>query len=408
MEKSDRSVFVGLDVGSDKVATVVARVTKDTVEILGAGKVQHAGMRKGSVVNVDATATAIIESVSEAERTTDGLVVTSILVAVGGPQTKSFNSHACIPVANGRDVHLEDVNRVIRQAGKVELPNGRELIDNLTQEFSVDDMARIKDPVGMSGIRLDARVHIVTGDVASLENLRKCLSKAKLDTDAEVLSMLAASEAVLTREEREVGVAMLDIGAGTIDLAIFHDGALRHTFVLPLGSGHITQDLAHGLKLPVQDADQLKIQHGCAMIQKVRRDELVELPGVGGRLPRPVRRTVLSEIIEPRAEEIFSLVRREILRSGLEENLGAGIVLTGGGARLDGLKELGEKVFQMPLRVGGPTIGITGYTEMVSDPSWAVAVGLCVYSRILPDEGSGDHESASLWGRIWNSLKEMI
>src|SRR3990170_3798945 len=362
MESSTGPVITGLDIGSSKVATVIARKTPEGVEILGMGICPTEGMRKGSVVNVDATVKSITQSVSEAEKMT-GLPVSSALVGVSGPLIKSFNSHAAVSVRNEREVTDTDVGRVLELAKAVELPADREILHVLTQEFIVDDMPGIKDPRGMTGIRLDARVHVVTDDLPSTRNLVRCVEKAEINIVDIVLSPLASAEAVLTPEEREVGVALLDFGGGTVDMAIFYDGALRHTFVLALGGGNITADVAVGLRIPAADAESMKIASGCAAIQKVRRDELVELPGVGGRQPRPIRRQYLSEIIEPRAEEIFTLLRKEILRSGFEEMLGAGIVLTGGGSRLDGLHDLGERVFHLPVRRGVP-IGVGGGAKL--------------------------------------------
>jgi len=322
--KTKDQVIAGLDVGSSKVSTVLGRKGPDGVEILGVGECPTEGMRKGAVVNVDATVRSIRQSVTEAERMT-GLTVDSVFVGISGPLIKSFNSHAAISVKNEHEVTDVDFTRVLEIARTVELPNDREILHVLTQEFIVDDMAGIKDPRGMTGIRLDARVHVVTNDVPGARNLQRCVEKADLDMECFVLSPLASAEAVLTPEEREVGVALMDFGGGTVEMVIFFNGALRHTFVLPLGGSNITSDVAIGLKLPQSDAEALKVSSGCAMIQKVRRDELVELPGVGGRQPRPIRRQYLSEIIEPRAEEIFTLLRKEILRSGFEENLGAGL-----------------------------------------------------------------------------------
>lgn len=370
-------VIAGLDVGSSKVTTVLGRKSPDGVEILGMGECPTDGMRKGAVVNVDATVKSIRQSVSDAERMT-GLSVESAFVGISGPLIKSFSSHAAVSVKDEHEVTDYDFNRVLEIARAVELPNDREILHVLTQEFIVDDMAGIKDPRGMTGIRLDARVHVVTNDVTGARNLVRCVEKAGLDVDSLVLSPLASADAVLTDEEREVGVALLDFGGGTVEMVIFVNGALRHAYVLPLGGANITSDIAFGLKLPQSDAENLKIASGCAMIQKVRRDDLVELPGVGGRPPRPIRRQYLSEIIEPRAEEIFNLLRKEILRSGFEENLGAGVVLTGGGAKLEGLTDLGERVFHLPVRRANPC-GIHGLVEVVSGPAYATAVGLVWY-----------------------------
>jgi cell division protein FtsA len=409
MEPSAGPVIAGLDVGSSKVATVVARKTPGGVEILGTGICPTEGMRKGSVVNVDATVKSITQSVSEAEKMT-GLPVTSALVGVSGPLIKSFNSHAAVSVRNEREVTDTDVGRVLELAKAVELPADREILHVLTQEFIVDDMPGIKDPRGMTGIRLDARVHVVTDDLPSTRNLVRCVEKAEINIVDIVLSPLASAEAVLTPEEREVGVALLDFGGGTVDMAVFYDGALRHTFVLALGGGNITADVAVGLRIPAADAESLKIASGCAAIQKVRRDELVELPGVGGRQPRPIRRQYLSEIIEPRAEEIFTLLRKEILRSGFEEMLGAGIVLTGGGSRLDGLSELGERVFHLPVRRGVP-IGIGGRVELVNRGSFATAVGLTLYGAKLAESSvskAGEEPEGGWLSRAKRILSEFF
>ncbi len=404
MDASAGPVITGLDVGSSKVATVVARKTAEGIEILGMGTCPTEGMRKGSVVNVDATVRSIAQSVAEAEKMT-GVAVDSALVGVAGPLIKSFNSHAAVSVRNEREVTEADVARVLDLAKAVELPADREILHVLTQEFIVDDMPGIKDPRGMTGIRLDARVHVVTDDLPSTRNLVRCVEKAEVNIVDIVLSPLASAEAVLTPEEREVGVALLDFGGGTVDMAVFSDSALRHTFVLPLGGSNITADIAVGLRVPAADAETLKIASGCAAIQKVRRDELVELPGVGGRQPRPIRRQYLSEIIEPRAEEIFTLVRKEILRSGFEEMLGAGIVLTGGGSRLDGLPELGERVFHMPVRRGMP-IGIGGMAEVVNSPTFATAVGLVLYGAQLAESRADSEEESG--GQGWLARMKRI
>jgi len=409
MEPSAGPVIAGLDVGSSKVATVVARKTPGGMEILGMGICPTEGMRKGSVVNVDATVKSITQSVSEAEKMT-GLPVASALVGVSGPLIKSFNSHAAVSVRNEREVTDADVARVLDLAKAVELPADREILHVLTQEFIVDDMPGIKDPRGMTGIRLDARVHVVTDDLPSTRNLVRCVEKAEINIVDIVLSPLASAEAVLTPEEREVGVALLDFGGGTVDMAIFYDGALRHTFVLALGGGNITADVAVGLRIPAADAESLKVASGCAAIQKVRRDELVELPGVGGRQPRPIRRQYLSEIIEPRAEEIFTLLRKEILRSGFEEMLGAGIVLTGGGSRLDGLPELGERVFHLPVRRGIP-IGVGGRVDLVNSGSFATAVGLTLYGAKLAESGvsrAGEEAEGGWLARAKRILSEFF
>jgi len=405
METGHDQVIAGLDIGSNNVTTVLGRKTPEGVEILGMGECSTEGMRKGAVVNVDATVKSIRRSVAEAERAT-GLKVESAFVGISGPLIKSFNSHAAVSVKNEKEVTDVDFKRVLDIARNVELPNDREILHVLTQEFIVDDIAGIKNPLGMTGIRLDSRVHVVTNDIHGARNLMRCLEQAELDVESLVLSPLASAYAALTAEEQEVGVALVDFGGGTVEMVIFYDGALRHAFVLPLGGGNITSDIAIGLKLPNADAESLKISSGCAMIQKVRRDDLVELPGVGGRQPRPLRRQHLSEIIEPRAEEIFALIQKEILRSGYEDSLGAGIVLTGGGALLEGLTDLGERVFKMPVRRGGP-IGINGRVEAVSRPACSTAVGLVLYGSQAFETVVDPHGGQPPEG-IFNRIKKYL
>jgi cell division protein FtsA len=409
MSASREQVVAGLDVGSSKVATVVARKGSEGIEILGVGVCPSEGMRKGAVVNVDATVRSIRQSVADAEKMT-GLSIASVFAGVSGPLIKSFSSHAAISVRNEREVTEEDVRRVLELAKAVELPNDREILHVLTQEFIIDDIGGIIDPRGMTGIRLDARVHVVTDDIPSARNLVRCVEKADLAVDDIVLAPLASAEAVLTPEEREVGVVLLDFGGGTVEMAVFYGGGLRHTFVLPLGGANVTADIAVGLRIPAADAENLKTASGCAMIQKVRRDDLVELPGVGGGPPRPIRRQYLSEIVEPRVEEIFSLLRKEILRSGCEDSLGAGVVLTGGASLLDGLPELGERVFGMPVRRGAP-IGVGGMVELVNSPSFATAVGLAIYGAPFAEAAASQRaraEDGGVFRRVRKFLSEFL
>jgi cell division protein FtsA len=403
-------VVAGLDIGSNKVVAVMARKNAGSVEILGMGSSPTDGMRRGAVVNVDSIVQAIRESVGEAEKSA-GEAVDVVFAGVSGPLVKSFNSHAAISVKNEHEVTDADVARVLERAKDVELPHDRETLHVLTQEFIVDDSGGIKDPRGMTGIRLDARVHVVTADIPSMKNLTRCIDKAGFEVTDLVLSSLATAEAVLTPEEREVGVVLLDFGGGTVEMAIFRDGSLRHTAFLPYGGSMITSDLANVLKLPFQDAEMLKVNSGCAMIQKVRRDELVELPGIGGRKPKPIRRQHVAEIIEARSEEIFHRLKKEIMRSGLDDQIGAGIVLTGGSALMEGLPELGERVFGADVRPGLRSIGIDGMVEMVAGPSYSTAVGLTMYGARMVDQAGPveqDGDGDGLLARILRKMQELF
>ena len=369
-------IIVGLDIGTTKVCAVVGEARPDSVEIIGMGSHPSEGLRKGVVINIERTVESIKEALEEAE-TMAGCEIGEVYAGIAGGHIKGFNSHGAIPLKE-KEVTRKDIERVIEAASAVAIPMDREVIHTIVQEFIVDDQEAITDPLGMSGVRLEANVHIVTGAVTSAQNIVKCANRAGLDVCDIILQPLASSEAVLTKEERDLGVALIDFGGGTTDMAIFSKGSIKHTSVLPLGGDNLTYDIAVGIRTPKLEAEKIKIRYGCALSSMIGKEETIEVPGVGGRKPRVLSRRILGEIVEPRVEEIFSLIFGELIHSGNGEGIGAGVVVSGGSAELPGITEMAEQIFNVPARVGYPE-GISGLVEVVNQPMYATAVGLVLY-----------------------------
>ena len=369
-------LIVGLDVGTYKVGAIVAELTAQGTEIVGIGSSTSKGLRKGVVVNIEATVEAIRKATEEAELMA-GCEIRSVIVGSAGNHIKGFNSHGVVAV-KGREVGPGDVERVLDAARAIALPMDRQVLHVLPQEFIVDDQDGIKEPIGMAGVRLEARVHIVTGAISSGQNLIKCCNRAGLHVRDVLAGPLAAAEAVLTPEERELGVALLDLGGGTTDVVVVHAGAIRHTAVLPVGGGHVTTDLAAALRTPFAEAERLKQRHGCALIAGAPADQAVEVAGVGGRDAHHLSRRALAEVIEPRMEELFTFVRRELERAGCAHVLTSGIVLTGGGAAMQQVMALAERVFRLPVRLGVP-LHLSGLVDVVASPMYSTAVGLVLH-----------------------------
>jgi cell division protein FtsA len=369
-------IVVGLDIGTTKVCAVVGEARPDGVEIIGMGSHPSEGLRKGVVINIEHTVNSIKEAVEEAE-TMAGCEISAVYAGIAGGHIKGFNSHGVIALKE-KEVTRKDIDRVIEAASAVAIPMDREVIHTLVQEFIVDEQDGILDPLGMSGVRLEAKVHIVTGAVTSAQNIIKCANRAGLDVCDIILQSLASSEAVLSKEERNLGAAIIDFGGGTTDMAVFSKGSIKHTSVLPLGGDNLTYDIAIGLRTPKLDAEKIKIRYGCGLSSMIGRDETIEVPGVGGRKPRVLSRQILGEILEPRVEEIFSLIYREMEHAGHEGSISSGVVVTGGSAELPGITEMAEQVFNTPARVGYPQ-GMSGLIEIVNKPMYATAVGLVLY-----------------------------
>jgi cell division protein FtsA len=370
------NLIVGLDIGTTKICAIVGNLTEDGIDIVGIGSSPSRGLRKGVVINIDSTVQSIRKAIEEAELMA-GCEIKSVFAGIAGGHIKGINSQGVIAIKN-REVSPEDVKRVIEAAKAIAIPMDREVIHILPQEFIIDDQDGIREPLGMSGVRLEAKVHIVTGAAASAQNIVKSCNRAGLDVSDIVLEQLASSEAVLSPEEKELGVALVDIGGGTTDVAIFVDGAIKHTSVLSLGGHQITNDIAVGLRTPMAEAEKIKHKYGCCLASMVGKDETIEVPSVGGRKPRILSRQLLAEILEPRVEEIFTLVNREIVKSGFEDMIASGVVITGGSTILEGMPELAEQIFNLPVRRGTPQ-KIGGLVDVVNSPVYATGVGLVIY-----------------------------
>ena len=372
--------------------------------MVGVGTAPSRGLRRGVVVNIDSTVEAIKIAVAEAEQMA-GVEVGGVYAGVAGGHIKGTNSRGVVAVSGkDREVSAADVARVVEAARALNLPQDREIIHVLPQSFSVDDGDGVREPVGMSGVRLEVEVHIVTGAVTAVQNVVRSVNRAGLAVHDIVLEPLASAEAVLYDDERELGVLVIDIGGGTTDAALYRDGAIWHTAILPLGGDHITNDIAIGLRTPMADAEDLKKRYGCALTALVPAEETVDVPSVGGRKPRQLSRQVLSEIVQPRVEEIFTLVARELARAGLQDAPTAGVVVTGGTSIMEGVPELAEAVFDQPVRRGAP-LGVGGLADVVRSPIYSTAVGLAVYgARARPRSEGGAAVGGGLLGRLVQRL----
>ncbi len=398
-------IIVGLDIGTTKICAVVGEVTGDQVEVLGMGSHPSEGLRKGVVVNIETTVNSIKKAVEEAELMS-GVEITTVNTGIAGGHVKGFNSHGVIAV-KGNEVTAKDKERVVDNARAVAIPTDREVIHILPQQYILDGRGGITDPVGMSGLRLEADVHLVTGAVASVHNLIKCCNSAGLDVGDIVLQSLASAEAVLTPEERDLGVILVDFGGGTTDLALFAGQAIKHTGGVALGGNNLTTDLAMGLRTPVASAEKLKRNYGCCLTSLVGRDEAVTVEGVGGRPPQKVSRAIITEILEARVEEILTLVQREmeIDQTGGNPALAGGMVITGGSSLIEGMEDMAEQIFNMPTRLGFPQ-GVGGLSDVVNNPMYATAVGLLLYGARNRDEEKFRIRDQKIFNRITRRMRK--
>jgi len=371
--------YVGLDIGTTKISCIIAETAAaGEINIVGVGNAPSEGLRRGVVVDLEKTVASIQRAVDEAERMA-GVPVKGVFAGIAGDHIRSINGRGVIAVSRkDNEIGPADVERVVEAAKAIAIPMDREIIHVIPQEFIVDDQDGIKDPVGMSGVRLEAEVHIITGAVTSAKNICRSIQRAGLKVHDLVLEPLASSHAVLGRDERDLGVVLLDLGGGTTDVAVFFEGSIRHTAIVPCGGANVTNDIAIGLRTPIDKAEAIKIQHGCALASLVSSSDLVTVPGVGGRTDREISRHVLASMIEPRMEEIFSMVNREVKRNHFAELLGGGVVLTGGTSLMPGMVELAEQVFEMPVRLGAPD-GLGGLGANVADPRYSTGVGLVLH-----------------------------
>lgn len=403
MQQGD--ILVGLDLGTTKVACIVGEVTDAGIDIIGIGSQPSKGLRKGVVINIDATVDSIRKAVEEAELMA-GCEVHNVYAGIAGGHVKGFNSRGIVAVKD-EEVGREDLGRVVDAARAVAMPTDRKILHVVPQEYIVDEQDNIKEPIGMTGVRLEANVHIVTASVTSRRNIIKCADGCSLNVDNTVLEQLASAEAVLSDDEKELGVGVVDIGGGTTDIAIYDQGSLVHTAVLSVGGNHLTGDIAKGLRTPMDEAERIKQKFGSAMTEKVDPDETIEVPSVGGRPPRVLSRQILSEIIEPRAEEIFAYVGREIINSGYKDSLAGGVVITGGTSILENMPELAEDVLGMPVRRGVPK-EVGGLVDVVRNPKYATGVGLVMYGARKPHQAIYEPTKQGLYDRLKEMLREMF
>ncbi len=392
-KKTDRNLLVGLDIGTSKVAAIVGEYRGgDEIEIIGIGTAPSKGLKRGIVVNLESTVHSIQRAVEEAELMA-GCEIKSVFAGIAGSHIKSLNSHGIVAIRE-QEVTQHDIDRVIDSARAVAIPADQKILHILPQEFVIDQQEGIKEPIGMSGIRLEAKVHMVTSSVSAEQNIVKCIRKCGLDVDEIVLEQLASCSAVLTDDEKDLGVCLIDIGGGTTDLAIFSEGAIKHTAVIPIAGDQVTNDIAVALRTPTKNAEQIKRSFACALTQIADTQEMIDVPSIGDREPRKISAQNLAEIVEPRYEELLLLVQAELRRSGYEDLIAAGMVITGGSSQVKGLGELAEEIFHMPVRMGVP-LHVSGLTDVVQNPIYSTAVGLLLYGKDHKGRGMSIHEDGT-------------
>jgi len=397
-KRSERELIVGLDIGTSKVVAIVASPNLDAgpqdnaLDIIGIGSHPARGMKKGVVVNIESTVQSIQRAVEEAELMA-GCQIHSVYAGIAGSHIRSLNSHGTVAIRD-KEVTTGDVERVLDAAKAVHFPGDQQLLHVLPQEYLIDNQEGIREPIGMSGVRLEAKVHLITGAVSAAQNITKCIERCGLSVDGIILEQMASSYSVLEQDEKELGVCLVDIGGGTTDIAVFIDGAIRHTAVIPIAGDQVTNDIAVALRTPTQYADEIKMKYACALTQLAREDETIEVPSVGDRPPRQLARQTLAEVVEPRYEELLMLVQAELRRSGFEELLAAGVVLTGGSSKMEGVVELAEEVFHLPVRLGLPQ-HVGGLVDVVRNPIHATGVGLLLFGNQEEIVGQSETKQSS-------------
>lgn len=404
---AENKLIVGLDIGTSKVVAIVGAITPEGhLEIVGIGSHRSTGLKKGVVVNIESTVLSIQRAIEEAELMA-GCQIHSVYAGIAGSHIRSLNSHGIVAIRD-REVLPQDLERVIDAAQAVAIPADQKILHILPQEFIIDEQDGIKEPLGMSGVRLEAKVHLVTCAVNAIQNIEKCIRRCGLEVEDIILEQLASSYAVLTDDEKELGVCVVDIGGGTTDIAIFKDGAIRHTGVIPIAGDQVTNDIAMALRTPTPNAEEIKIKYACALAKLTSHDETIKVPSVGDRQPRDLSRQALAEVVEPRYDELFTLVQAELRRSGYEDLIAAGIVLTGGTSKMEGVIELAEEIFHMPVRLGAPQ-NVRGLSDIVNNPIYSTGVGLLLYALKQQQEGyktSGHKQDAT--GSFLTKLKKMF
>ncbi len=401
--KEDKNLIIGLDIGTSKIVAIVAELLPDSsLKVIGLGQHISRGLKKGVVVNIDSTVNAIQRAIEEAELMAD-CKIKYVFTGIAGSHVKSLNSHGMVKIKDA-EVSQTDVDRVVETARAIALPSDQQILHILTQEFIIDGQEDVREPLGMSGMKLEVKVHIVTGAVAAAQNIVKCIKRCGLEVSDLILQPLASSLAVLTEDEKELGVCLVDIGGGTTDIAVFKNGAIRHTAVVPIAGDQMTNDVAVAFRTPTQSAEDIKIKHGCALRQLSDPREIVEVPGVDGREPRQLSVQTLAEVIEPRVVELYEFVLGELRRSGMEEMIASGIVITGGSALMKGMVELGEEIFHMPVRLGMPRY-VGGLSEVVGNPRYATGVGLVLMGKQQMERHLQGQMDSSSFGRVFERMK---
>ncbi len=384
---SGGNMIVGLDIGTSKVVAIVGEVNADGgLNIVGIGRHRSRGLKKGTVVNIESTVQSIQRAVEEAELMA-GCQIHSVYAGIAGSHVRSMNSHGIVAIRD-KEVYPADIERVIDAAQAVAIPADQKVLHILPQEYIIDSQEGVKEPLGMSGVRLEAKVHLVTCATNAAQNIEKCIKRCGLETDEIILEQLASSYSVLTEDEKELGVCLVDIGGGTTDIAIFTEGAIRHTGVIPIAGDQVTNDIAMALRTPTDNAEELKIKYACALSQLASADDMIKVPSVGDRPPRELSRQALADVVEPRYDELFHLIQAEIRQSGYEDMLAAGMVFTGGTSKMEGVAELAEEIFHMPVRIGMPT-DVNGLVDIVRNPTYSTAVGLLLYGMRQTKEREG-------------------
>ena len=402
-QASDHRMIVGLDIGTSKVVAIVGEVSGNgELNVVGIGSHRSTGMKKGVVVNIESTVQSIQRAVEEAELMA-GCEIHSVYAGIAGSHIRSLNSHGIVAIKD-REVTQQDLDRVIDAARAVAIPADQKILHTLPQEFLIDNQEGVKEPLGMSGVRLEAKVHLVSGAVNAAQNIEKCIRRCGLEVEDVILEQLASSYSVLTEDEKELGVCMVDIGGGTTDIAVFTGGSIRHTGVIPIAGDQVTNDIAMALRTPTPHAEDLKIKYACALAKLAREGETIKVPSVGDRAPRDLSRQALAEVVEPRYDELFTLVQAELRRSGFEDLCAAGVVLTGGSSKMEGAVELAEEIFHMPVRLAVPQ-GVAGLTDIVSNPIYSTGVGLLMYAmkQEEPSEGGVQrpvHNENHWWDKV--------
>jgi len=398
-----KNLIVGLDIGTSKIVAIVAELQPEGgLKVIGLGQHASKGLRKGVVVNIDSTVQAIQRALEEAELMAD-CKITSVFTGIAGSHIKSLNSHGMVKIKDAEVMQM-DVDRVVETARAIALPTDQQILHILTQEFIIDGQEDVREPIGMSGMKLEVKVHIVTGAVSAAQNIVKCVKRCGLEVSDLVLQPLASSVATLTEDEKELGVCLVDIGGGTTDIAVFKQGSIRHTAVVPIAGDQMTNDIAVAFRTPTQSAEDIKVKYGCALRQLADAKEIVEVPGVDGRDPRQLSLQTLAEVIEPRVVELYEFVLNELRRSGMEEMIASGIVITGGSSLMKGMVELGEEIFHMPVRMGMPRY-VGGLSEVVSNPRYATGVGLVLMGKQQVERHIQGQLETSSFERVWDKMR---